>query len=255
MISVKKTLLIARQEWKYLLSAPLAWTVLGVVLIIMAWVFLAQVESFQQLAHELMNLPKSPGVTGFVITPIYSTASIILMMIIPVLAMNSFHRERWDGKMSLLLAAPVSSSNIVFGKFIGLSAFLAFMVALISLMPLSLWLGAPIDLITLFFNALGLWLLLIAFSAITLYLACVSKEAVITLSLSIGVLLLLWLVDWGSHTAMSESSFARYLSVMKHYQNILKTRLNTADLIYFITLIGFFLALSIRHLNHEREQV
>ena len=252
---MNKTLLIARQEWKYLLSAPLAWTVLGVVLTVMAWIFLAQIEAFQQIAHALLNLPKSPGVTGFVVTPIFSTASIILMMIIPVLAMNSFHRERWDGKMSLLSSAPVSSSNIVLGKFIGLSAFLALMVGLISLMPLSLRIGAPIDLTTLFMNSIGLWLLLISFSAITLYLACVSKEAVITLSLSIGVLLLLWLVDWSSHTSMSESSFARYVSVMKHYQNMLKTRLNTADLIYFISLIGFFLALSVRHLNHEREQV
>lgn len=252
---MSKTLLIAKQELRYLLRAPLAWTVLGVVLMIMAWIFLAQIEAFQQIAHELLNLPKSPGVTGFVVTPIYSTASIILMMIIPLLAMNSFHRERWDGKISLLFSAPVSSLNIVLGKFIGLALFLALMVGLISLMPLSLISGAPIDLTTLFINALGLWFLLISFTAITLYLACVSKEPVITLSLSIGVLLLLWLVDWSSHSAMSESNFARYLSVMKHYQNLLKARINTSDLIYFVSLISFFLALSVRQLNNERERI
>jgi ABC-2 type transport system permease protein len=254
-MSVNKTLLIAKQELKYLLHAPLAWTVLGVTLAVMAWIFLAQIEAFQQIAHELMNLPKSPGVTGFVITPLYSTASIILMMIIPLLAMNSFHRERWGGRMSLLAAAPVTSSNIVLGKFIGLAVFLALMLGLISLMPLSLKLGAPIDLNTVLINSFGLWLLLIAFTAITLYLGCVSKEPVITLSLSIGVLLLLWLVDWSSHTSMSESIAARYVSIMKHYQNLLKARINTSDLIYFISLIGLFLALSIRHLDNERERL
>lgn len=252
---MNKTLLVAKQEWKYLLRAPLAWTLLGVVMLIMAWVFLSQIEAFQQIAHELLNLPKSPGVTGYVITPMYSTASIILMMIIPVLALNTFHRERVDGKMSLLASAPLSSTQIVFGKFIGLSLFLAVMVGLMSFMPLSLRLGAPIDLTTLALNAIGLWLLLISFSAITLYLACVSKEAVITLSLSIGVLLLLWLVDWNTHTGMSENGFARYVSVMKHYQNLLKSRLNSVDLIYFISLIGFFLILSVRHLNREKDRV
>ncbi|MBT8142699.1 MAG: ABC transporter permease subunit [Gammaproteobacteria bacterium] len=252
---MNKTLLIAAQEWKYLIKAPLAWTVLGVVTAVMAWVFLSQIEAFQQIAHELMNLHKSPGVTGFVVTPTYSTASIILMMIIPVLAMNSFQRERHDGRTILLAAAPLQSSHIVLGKFLGLCLFLALVVFVISLMPLSLRLGAPIDLVTLLLNALGLWLLLISFAAITLYLACISKEPVITLSLSIGVLLLLWLVDWSSHTGLDDNAFARYLSIMKHYQNLLKARLNSMDLVYFASLIGLFLFLSIRHLERERERV
>ncbi len=250
-----KTLLVAKHELKYLLRAPLAWTVLGVVLIALAWTFLTKIESFQQIAHELQNLPKSPGVTGFIITPLYSTSSIILMMIIPLLAMNSFHRERWDGKLTLLFAAPLKSSEIVIGKFIGLSAFLAIMVLLISLMPLSLILAAPIDVVTVLLSAIGLWLLLISFSAITLYLACLTKEPVITLSLSVGILLFLWLIDLGAQGALSENSLVRYISIMKHYENFLRTKINTADLIYFVSLIGLFLSLSIRHLNQNKENV
>ena len=252
---MQKTLLVAKHEFKYLLRAPLAWTVLGVILLALAWTFLAKIESFQQIAHELQNLPKSPGVTGFVITPLYSTSSIILMMIIPLLAMNSFHRERWDGKMTLLFSAPLKSSEIVFGKFIGLSIFLALMVFLISLMPLSLLIAAPVDVATILLSAIGLWLLLISFSAITLYLACLTKEPVITLSLSIGVLLFLWLIDWGSQSALSENSLVRYISVMKHYENFLRTKINTADIIYFVSLIGLFLSLSIRHLSQSKENI
>jgi len=252
---MQKTLLMAKHEFKYLLRAPLAWTVLGVVLLALAWTFLAKIESFQQIAHELQNLPKSPGVTGFVITPLYSTSSIILMMIIPLLAMNSFHRERWDGKMTLLFSAPLKSSEIVFGKFIGLCLFMALMVFLISLMPLSLLVAAPVDIATIFISAFGLWLLLISFCAITLYLACVSKEPVITLSLSIAVLLFLWLIDWSSQSALSDNGLVRYISIMKHYENLLRTKVNTSDLVYFISLIGLFLSLGIRHLNQNKENV
>ena len=177
------------------------------------------------------------------------------MMIIPLLAMNSFHRERWDGKLTLLFAAPLKSSEIVIGKFIGLSSFLAIMVLLISLMPLSLLLAAPIDVVTVLLSAIGLWLLLISFSAITLYLACLTKEPVITLSLSVGILLFLWLIDLGAQGALSENSLVRYISIMKHYENFLRTKINTADLIYFVSLIGLFLSLSIRHLNQNKENV
>ena len=252
---MQKTLLVAKHEFKYMLRAPLAWTLMGVVLLVLAWAFLAKVEDFQQIAHELQNFPKSPGVTGFVIMSLYSTSSIILMMIIPLLAMNSFHRERWDGKMTLLFSAPLKSSEIVFGKFIGLSVYLALMVFLISLMPLSLLFASPVDVTTILLSALGLWLLLISFSAITLFLACVTKEPVITLSLSIGVLLFLWLIDWSSQSALSENSLVRYISVMKHYENILRTKISTTDLIYFVSLIGLFLSLSIHHLNQKKENV
>ena len=252
---MQKTLLVAKHEFKYMLRAPLAWTVLGVILLTVAWAFLTNIEEFQAIAHELRNNPKSGGVTNHVITRLYSTISIILMMIIPLLAMNSFHRERWDGKMILLFSAPLKSSEIVFGKFIGLSTYLALMVFLISLMPLSLLFAAPVDVTTIFLSALGLWLLLISFSAITLFLACCNKEPLITLSLSIGVLLFLWLIDWSSQTTLSENSLVRYISVMKHYENILRTKINTADVIYFVSLIGLFLSLSIHHLNQNKENV
>jgi len=252
---MQKIFLVAKHEFKYLLRAPLAWTVMGVVLLALAWTFLAKIESFQQIAHELQNLAKSPGVTGFIITPLYSTSSIILMMIIPLLAMNSFHRERWEGKMTLLFSAPLKSSEIVLGKLIGLSFFLAIMVLLISLMPLSLLIAAPIDVTTVIVSATGLWLLLICFSTITLYLACVTKEPVICLSLSIGVLLFLWLIDWSTQSALSDNGLVRYISIMKHYENLLRTKINTADVIYFASLIGLFVSLSIRHLNQNKENV
>jgi len=252
---MQKIFLVAKHEFKYLLRAPLAWTVMGVVLLALAWTFLAKIESFQQIAHELQNLAKSPGVTGFIITPLYSTSSIILMMIIPLLAMNSFHRERWEGKMTLLFSAPLKSSEIVLGKLIGLSFFLAIMVSLISLMPLSLLIAAPIDVTTVVVSATGLWLLLICFSTITLYLACVTKEPVICLSLSIGVLLFLWLIDWSTQSTLSDNSLVRYISIMKHYENLLRTKINTADVIYFASLIGLFVSLSIRHLNQNKENV
>lgn len=252
---MSKTLLIAKQEWKYLLRAPLAWTVLGVSLAVMAWIFLVHVENFQLIAHELMNNPRSKGVTGYVIFNLYSQVTIILMMIIPALAMNSIHREYIEGKMSLLNSAPISSKDIIFGKFIALALFLFVLVATASLMPLCLLLGAPIDITALAINALALWLLLCAFSSITLFLSSFSKEPVIALSLSIGVFLLLWLIDLNSSAAVSENSIGRYLSIMKHYENMIKTRINSSDFIYFILLITFFLILSIRRIDIERERV
>lgn len=252
---MKKTLLIAKQELAYLFRSPLAWIVFGVILALSAWFFLNLVERFQQVAHELMNMPRAPGVTGFIITPFYSNVSIFFLMIVPILAMHCFHRERWNGRMSILENAPLNNTHIVLGKFIGLTAFLLVLVLLLSLMPLSLKLGAAIDLRTLMLCAFGLWLLLCSFAAITLFLTVVSKEVVIAICLSFGALFLLRMLDWGVDQAATEMSALEYLSNFRHFAVFIKGFFSPVSLMYFILSITLFLALAIRHLNFERERV
>ncbi len=252
---MNKTLLIAKQELAYLFRSPIAWIVMGVILALSAWFFLNLVERFQQIAHELMNMPRSPGVTGFIITPFYSNVSIFFLMIVPVLAMHSFQRERWQGRMILLETAPLSNAHIVLGKFIGLALFLVILVLLLSLMPLSLKIGAPIDLLTLLLCVLGLWLLLCSFAAITLFLTIVSKETVIAIALSFGILFLLRMLDWGVDQAATEMSLLEYLSNFRHFNVFIKGFFSPVSLCYFILSAALFLGLAIRHLNFQRERV
>jgi len=251
---MNKTLLIAKQELAYLFRSPLAWIIVGIILALSAWFFLNIVERFQQVAHELMNMPRPLGVTGFIITPFYSNVSIFFLMIVPILAMHSFQRERWNGRMTILESAPLSNTQIVLGKFLGLAFFLFVLVALLSLMPLSLKFGAPIDLRTVFLCILGLWLLLCSFAAITLFLTVISKEVVIAIALSFGVLFLLRMLDWGVDQAATEMSTLEYLSNFRHFSVFIKGFFSPVSFMYFVLTITLFLGLAVRHLNFQRER-
>ena len=65
-----------------------------------------------------------PGATEIVIAPLFSAAAVVLLMATPMLAMRSIAEERRNRTMTLLISAPVSMTQIVLGKFLGLSAFL-----------------------------------------------------------------------------------------------------------------------------------
>jgi len=252
---MKNIFLLFKQECTYLFRSPLAWIVMAVILALSAWFFLNLVDQFQQVAHELMNMPRSPGVTGYIITPFYSNVSIFFLMIVPILAMHSFQRERWGNRMILLETAPLASHHIILGKFFGLAAFLLVLVVLLTLMPASLILGAPIDLRTLLLCAAGLWLLLCSFTAITLFITIVSKETVIAICFSFGLLFLLRMLDWGVNQADIKMSALEYLSNFRHFTVFIKGFFSPLSLTYFILIMTFFLGLAIYHLNAQRAKI
>ena len=80
---------IARREAGAMFLSPLAWVVLGVVQVILGYMFLANLDNFFLLQPQLMQLANTPGVTDIVVTPLMQVAVIILLMIMPLVTMRS----------------------------------------------------------------------------------------------------------------------------------------------------------------------
>ena len=65
-------------------------------------------------------------------------------------------------------------------------------------------------------------------------------------------MLLLWILDWSGDTG--GGSVLSYLSLISHYQALLKGVFNSADVIYYLLFIVTFLILAVRRLDAERLQ-
>jgi ABC-2 type transport system permease protein len=167
--------------------------------------------------------------------------------------MRSFAEERRNQTLPLLLSAPVSVSGIVFGKYLALMGFLTLVTALTAMMPVSLLLGARLDLGLLAASVLGLWLLLGSFAALGLFMSTLTSHPMTAAVSTFGLLLLLWILDWASGSAGEGSGeLLRQLSMLNHYQPLLKGVFAIADVAYFALFIVLFLGLSIRRLDAER---
>ncbi|MCP3688438.1 MAG: ABC transporter permease subunit [Gammaproteobacteria bacterium] len=243
---------IARYELKAMFLAPLAWVILGVIQLLLGYMFLAQLDNFFLLQPQLVHLQNTPGVTDLVVAPLFQLGAIILLMVMPLVTMRSFAEEKRNRSLSLLISSPLSMTEIVLGKFLGVFGFVTILVMMLMLMPLSLYAGTTLDTGKLVSIFLAMLLLLGAFSAIGLYLSSLTENQTIAAVSSFGVLLMLWMLDWLGQSLTAGQSVVSYLSLLSHYQNLLEGVLNTADIVYYLLLIIGFLVLTIRQLDRER---
>ena len=248
------TFTIAWRELKHLFLSPLAWCVLAVIQFIIAWMFLVQVDNFLKFAPSMAGMPSAPGVTDAVAAPLFSTASVVMLLVVPIMSMRLVAEERRSGTLSLLLSAPVSMTEIVLGKYLGLLIFLLIMLGLIVLMPLSLSVGTHLDYGKLFTGVLGLGLLLGAFAAAGLFISSLTKQPVVAAVSSFGLLLLLWIISWAGSGNANFSPTFHYLSLLDHYSSLLRGSFDTTDVVYYLLFIVTFLVLSIRRMDAYRLQ-
>ena len=243
---------VAQREISAMFLSPLAWVILAVIQTILGYMFLTNLDNFFLLQPQLIQLENTPGVTDIVVTPLMQVAAIILLMVMPLLTMRSIAEEKRNGTLSLLISAPLSMTEIVLGKYLGLILFIVILVSILMLMPLSLYLGTSPDSGKLLSIYLGMLLLLAAFAAIGLYLSSLTENQTIAAISTFGALLMLWIIDWIGGSLSSGQSLLAYLSILQHHQSMLEGVFDSSDISYYLILIIGFLVLTIRQLDRER---
>ncbi|MGM0593619.1 MAG: ABC transporter permease subunit [Pseudomonadota bacterium] len=243
-------LTLAARELRSMFLSPLAWTILAVVQFILAWMFLGQLDTYIAYQSQIAMMENPPGATEVIVAPLFSSATLILLMVIPLLTMRLVSEERRARTLPLLFSAPISMGEIVLGKYLGLLGFLAIMLALVTLMPLSLLTLGNLDLGLLAANFIGIALMLAAFAAAGLFMSTLSAQPVVAAISTFGLLLLLWIIEWSVDSA--DSGVLSYLSLQSHYEALLRGLFDSSDIAYYLLFITTFLVLSIRRLDAER---
>jgi ABC-2 type transport system permease protein len=251
-------LTIASRELRSLFLSPLAWTILAIVQIILCFAFFTQLEFYLQIQPRLMAIDGAPGVTFVVVSSLLDFAAIMLLLVVPLTTMRLLAEERRTQTLSLLMSAPVSMTEIVLGKYLGILGFLIIMLAMIALMPLSLLFVGSLDAGLFASGLLGLLMLLGGFAAVGLFMSSLTNQPIIAAFSSFGVLFLLWILDWAGSTSAGQGdqtgNVLGYLSLLQHYKPMLQGVFNSSDVVYYLLFIITFIVLTIRRLDSYRLQ-
>ncbi len=243
---------IASKEFKSLFISPLGWSILAVVQFIVAYLFLSQVNLYVQFQPGLSD---SPGLTEIVVLQTFNNVAIILLLVIPLLTMRMLSEEFRNKTVCLLFSAPISMTEIIIGKYLGLLGFIALLLGMIMLMPLSLLIGGVLDWGLIFSGILGLSLLLSSFAAIGLYMSSLTSYPSVAAVTAFGVLLGLWIIDWTQGTLDEKYQIVLgYISIFNHYESLLNGVFSSSDVVYYLLLIITFITLSVRQLSAYRTQ-
>lgn len=248
-------LVIAKNELRRMFYSPLAWAILAVVLFILGLLFLILVDNYlNALQPQLMGVPGAPGVTDVVFAPVLFWAGVLMLTVSPLLTMRTFSEERSQGSLTLLTSAPLSTTEIVLGKYLALLLFTLVLLGLMALMPLSLAMGTPLDWGKIAAGMLGLFLLLASFIAAGLYISSQTRTPLIAALSSFGLLMFLVVLYLSGSAESTASELFVYLSHFSHLLSFLDGLFDSSDLVYYLLFSAAFLILTIRRLDNERLQ-
>ncbi|SCZ86053.1 ABC transporter permease [Nitrosomonas mobilis] len=242
-------LVMIRKELRLLLASSLVWSFLALTQLVLAWVFLGRLDTFLEIQPQLMQLANPPGITEIIVAPVFSVASIILLMVTPIMSMRLLAEEKRNQTLVMLLSAPVSGFAIVMAKFFALLLFLLTIPLLIVVLSFFLLMGGTLDFGLLFSNVIGLILLAGCFASLGLYISSLTAHPAIAALGSFGVLLCFWMIDIVS---LDAESVIHDFSPFRHYEHFNLGIIDSFSVIFMIFFMVIFLTLTVSRLANIR---
>ena len=245
--------LIARAECMSLLRTPTGWLVMAGVWFICGLMWALSVFAYAAtLADQVFDPYAIERLTlvDWLLGPWWGNLSVVLVFVTPVITMRSLAGERASGTLELLKTSPVTSIEIVLGKFIGILLFQGMLLAGTLHAPIGLaFLGAPS------WGAVGvayatLWLFAGALTALGLMCSSLTGSQVLAASATFAAGLTAYLV--GVFDAGDPTAWHVQLSMSTHLIDGLRGALRLSDMVYFFGLCAVFLCAAWQRLESER---
>lgn len=245
---------IARRELRAWLTSPFAWFVAGTFLFIHGLMFTVLLGAYLRLSQRGPGWAEEgvPLLQGLM-EPLFSTHALLLILFVPLLTMRSLAAEQRAGTMALLLSSPLSTLEVVVGKWIGLLVFLLTLVFVgTAYAPLAIAVfGAP-PLGASFAAALGLVLLAGACCAVGLACSSVTDNQLLAAVLSWTLLLALWMLAGLEGGDGPLAVLAEQLSLLVRVKRFGEGLVRLSDVVWFGGFTAVLLAFAWQQLESRR---
>ena len=172
----------------------------------------------------------------------------IYLFLVPAVGMRLWSEERRQGTLELLFTMPVTPWQTILGKFLASWAFL--ILALILTFPIIFtvsYLGSP-DIGPIICGYVGSMFLAGGYLAVSSMTSAITRNQVISFILSVVICLFLILAGYPPVTDMLIQWAPSWLvdtisafSVMTHFFSFQRGVLDSRDVVFFLSLIGFCL--------------
>ena len=180
-------------------------------------------------------------------------ATIILILIAPVLTMRLMAEEQKLGTIELLLTSPVRDWEVIIGKYVASFVFLVATVALTLYYTIILYVFGSPDAGPIYAGYLGLLLYGGAALAIGLLCSTVTSNQIVAAVVAMGILLVMFFADLASdNIGGTASTIISEISIRSHFEDFNRGIIDTKHVVYYLSVIAFFLFMSVRALESRR---
>tara|TARA_Y100000816_G_scaffold90723_1_gene62602 strand:+ start:1018 stop:1731 length:714 start_codon:yes stop_codon:yes gene_type:complete len=185
---------------------------------------------------------------------LFDIVPLVFLFFVPAISMGSISRENDIGTMETMSTLPLSNYQFVMGKFSAalcliLLGLLATFIHLITLV----FVGTNIDYGALFSGYLGLSFMGASFAAIGIYASSLTQNQVVAFIIGLFMVLIFYMLDKTLiFVPSSIAGFLQFLAIDYHLSNMSRGVIDSRNLVYFFSMIGFFLFLTVQTLEVRR---
>ena len=228
---MKTILTIFWKEFRGYFNSPIAYIFIISFLVFTSWLFFK--------GFFLMN---QSSLRSF-----FSILPWVFLFLAPAVTMRSWAEEKKLGTIELLMTLPVKDYEVVLGKF--LASFIFLIVTLLCSIPLPLTVmlvGNP-DVGPIWGGYLGAFLMGGAYLAIGCFASSLTENQIVAFILAIFLSFALLII--GENLVIMNLPAAlvpvfTFLGLGAHFESIGRGVIDSRDIIYYISIIGFFLFLN-----------
>lgn len=228
---MRNTLAIFQKEFKSYFNSPIAYIFIITFILFSSWLFFRTFFLIGQ-AH---------------LRPLFGILPWLFLILAPAITMRAWAEEKNLGTMEILMTLPIKDHEVVLGKFLASFLFIITTVLLTFPLPLTVCILGEPDIGTIVGGYLGACLMGGAYLAIGLFISSLTKNQVVAFIISIVICFALLIIGEDfvlmSIPSMIAPIFA-YLGLGAHFESISRGVIDSRDLIYYFSVIGFFLFLN-----------
>ena len=244
---MRKTFAIFEKEFKSFFYSPIAYVIIAVFTALTGIFFYLYLSSFVEAAfmdtiraQQYRQMPQKFNGNMMLIRPYFLNVALISLFTLPTITMRLFSEEKKQGTVELLYTTPISTVQIILGKFLaGVAFYIVLLVPTMLFNGLLFVYGNP-EFLQVLAGYIGLILMGAAFVSVGLFISTTTENQIIAALGGFALSLLLWVVGWGAnYVGATFAPVLEYISIINHFEDFSQGVIDSAHIAYYI-IFSFF---------------
>ena len=228
------TVKIYRRELQGLFFSPVAYIIITLFLVTSGWFFFSPYFFMNQVSMRSF----------------FHMLPLIFTFTIPALTMKMFAEEYKSGSYEILMTLPVTTLDVVLGKFFSVLVMVLIMIAPSIIYAIFVSTTGPLDWGPVLGGYLGAFFLASTYSAVGIYASSLTNNQIIAFLIAVSVNFFLYLIDKILiFLPAFLTDFVQYLGSVYHFNSFSRGIIDSRDIVYFMSLS--VIALYISWLIHK----
>jgi len=237
---MKKIKTIFFKEFKYYFNSPIAYIVIVAFLLVNGFFFSTS-----------LFLNNQATIAGFV-----SNIPLFFLFFIPAITMRLFAEEVKSGTIEILTTLPVKDYEIIVGKYLSAFALLSVALILTLIHPVTVSFIGDIDFGRILGTYLGLFLLGACFISVGIFSSSLTKNQIVAFIICFFVCFTFFIIGKLLIVVpVGLVPLVEFLGVDSHFENIAKGIIDSRDLVYYLSVIGFFYMMTLYLVGSRRWRI